>query len=55
MARLKVPRDLRKVLINHAPPVPNEICDRDDQPAEKRDPLERNEQFLQTVFAQGPT
>jgi Arm DNA-binding domain/Phage integrase family len=46
MARLKVPRDLCELLINHAPPVLDEIYDRYSYLDEKRDALERYERFL---------
>lgn len=39
MARLKVPCDLCEVLINHAPPVLDEIYDRYDRLDEKREAL----------------
>jgi hypothetical protein len=50
MARLKVPRDLCEVLINHAPPVLDEIYDRYDRLEEKRDALARWERHLQTML-----
>jgi site-specific recombinase XerD len=53
MARLGVPRDVCEVLINHAPPVLDEIYDRYDRLPEKRDALARYEAFLQTLLAQG--
>lgn len=46
MARLKVPRDVCEVLINHAPPVLDEIYDRYDRLEEKRDALAKYEAFL---------
>ena len=50
MARLKVPREVAEVLINHAPPVLDEIYDRYDRLEEKRDALERYEQYLQLLL-----
>jgi hypothetical protein len=50
MARLKVPRDLCEVLINHAPPVLDEIYDRYDRLEEKREALQRYEQFLEGLL-----
>jgi hypothetical protein len=50
MARLKVPRDLAEVLINHAPPVLDEIYDRYDRLEEKRDALKRYERWLHTLL-----
>jgi hypothetical protein len=55
MARLGVPRDVCEVLINHAPPVLDEIYDRYDRLAEKRDALRRYEHFLIWLLAQGET
>lgn len=46
MARLGVPRDVCEVLINHAPPVLDEIYDRYDRIKEKREALLRYEHFL---------
>lgn len=46
MARLKVPRDVCEVLINHAPPVLDEIYDRYDRLDEKREALAKYEAFL---------
>ncbi|MBL6938323.1 MAG: site-specific integrase [Alphaproteobacteria bacterium] len=46
MARLKVPREVCEVLINHAPPVLDEIYDRYDRLDEKREALARYESFL---------
>ncbi len=46
MARLKVPRDVCEVLINHAPPVLDEIYDRYDRIEEKRQALEKYEAFM---------
>jgi hypothetical protein len=50
MARLKVPRDLCEVLINHAPPVLDEIYDRYDRLEEKREALQRYEAWLQKLL-----
>lgn len=46
LARLKVPREVCEVLINHAPPVLDEIYDRYDRLEEKRDALAKYEAFL---------
>lgn len=46
MARLKVPREICEVLLNHAPPVLDEIYDRYDRLPEKREALQRYEEFL---------
>lgn len=51
MARLGVPRDVCEVLINHAPPVLDEIYDRYDRLAEKRDALEKHDAFIQSLLA----
>lgn len=51
MARLKVPRELCEVLINHAPPVLDEIYDRYDRLSEKREALERYETWIQSLLA----
>jgi hypothetical protein len=53
MARLGVSREVCEVLINHAPPVLDEIYDRYDRLAEKRDALRRYEHFLLWLLAQG--
>ncbi|MEJ7925784.1 site-specific integrase [Sphingobium sp. AN641] len=53
MARLKVPREVCEVLINHAPPVLDEIYDRYDRLDEKRDALARYEAFVLRLLAQG--
>jgi hypothetical protein len=50
MARLKVPRDLCEVLINHAPPVLDEIYDRYDRLDEKRAALAKYERWLQSLL-----
>jgi len=50
MARLSVPRDLAEVLINHAPPVLDEIYDRYDRLEEKRAALQRYEAHLQLLI-----
>lgn len=55
MARLKVPREVCEVLINHAPPVLDEIYDRYDRLSEKREALAKYETFLQALIAQGST
>lgn len=49
MARLKVPREVCEVLINHAPPVLDEIYDRYDRLEEKREALERYERFIKSL------
>ncbi len=46
MARLKVPREVCEVLINHAPPVLDEIYDRYDRLEEKREALAKYEAFM---------
>lgn len=51
MARLGVPRDVCEALINHAPPVLDEIYDRYDKIAEKRAALEKYENFIQALIA----
>ena len=51
MARLGVPRDVCEVLINHAPPVLDEIYDRYDKIAEKHVALEKYEAFIHTLLA----
>lgn len=50
IARLKVPRELAEVMINHAPPVLDEIYDRYDRLDEKRGALKRYETWLQTLL-----
>jgi len=55
MARLGVSREVCEVLINHAPPVLDEIYDRYDRIAEKRAALEKHEAFIQALIAQGST
>lgn len=55
MARLRVPRDVCEVLINHAPPVLDEIYDRYDRLDEKRDALAKFEAFMVGLLAQGKT
>jgi integrase len=55
MARLKVPRELCEVLINHAPPVLDEIYDRYDRLDEKRDALAKYEAFLLQLTRSGTT
>jgi integrase len=49
MARLKVPRDLCEVLLNHAPPILDEIYDRYDRLDEKRDALAKYEAHIQKL------
>ncbi|HTU12419.1 MAG TPA: site-specific integrase [Allosphingosinicella sp.] len=51
MARLKVPREICEVLINHAPPVLDEIYDRYDRLEEKREALAKYEDFLIKLLA----
>jgi hypothetical protein len=51
MARLRVPRDVCEALINHAPPVLDEIYDRYDRLEEKRDALRRYEHFMVWLLA----
>jgi intergrase/recombinase len=55
MARLKVPREVCEVLINHAPPVLDEIYDRYDRLEEKREALAKYEAFMLALLAQGKT
>jgi integrase len=55
MARLKVPRDVCEVLINHAPPVLDEIYDRYDRLEEKREALAKYETFLIQLLRSGTT
>jgi integrase len=55
MARLKVPREVCEVLINHAPPVLDEIYDRYDRLEEKREALAKYEAFMVGLLAQGKT
>ena len=55
MARLKVPREVCEVLINHAPPVLDEIYDRYDRLDEKREALAKYEAFMLVLLAQGKT
>lgn len=55
MARLKVSRDVCEVLINHAPPVLDEIYDRYDRLEEKREALAKYEAFLIQVLRSGTT
>jgi hypothetical protein len=51
MARLKVSREVAEVLINHAPPVLDEIYDRYDRLDEKRDALQRYEGWLRSLIS----
>jgi integrase len=53
MARLGVSREVSEVLINHAPPVLDEIYDRYDRIAEKREALAKHEAFIHTLVALG--
>lgn len=53
MARLKVPRDLAEILINHAPETLDEIYDRYLYLDEKRDALAKHESFLLQLLADG--
>lgn len=46
MARFKVPREICEILINHAPPVLDDIYDRYDRIAEKREALAKYEAAL---------
>lgn len=55
MARLKVPRDVCEVLINHAPSVLDEIYDRYDRLTEKREALAKYEAFLISLHRSGKT
>lgn len=55
MARLKIPRDVCEVLINHAPPVLDEIYDRYDRLGEKREALAKYETFLVSLLRSGQT
>ncbi len=55
MARLKVPREVCEVLINHAPPVLDEIYDRYDRLEEKHNALQRYEEFPLLLIAQNNT
>ena len=52
MARLKVPREICEVLINHAPPVLDEIYDRYDRLEEKREALAKYEAFMVRLLAE---
>lgn len=51
MARLKVSRDVSEVLINHAPPVLDDIYDRYDRLDEKREALAKYETALIWLLA----
>jgi hypothetical protein len=55
MARLRVPREVCEVLINHAPPVLDEIYDRYDRLDEKREALAKYEAFMIGLLARGTT
>lgn len=50
MARLKVPRDLSELLINHAPPVLDDIYDQYDRIDDKRAALAKYESWLQQLL-----
>lgn len=52
MARLKVPREICEVLINHTPPVLDEIYDRYDRVEEKREALAKYEAFMVALLAE---
>lgn len=52
MARLKVPREICEVLINHAPPILDEIYDRYDRLDEKREALAKYEAFMVRLLAE---
>ena len=54
MARLSVPRDVCEVLINHAPPVLDDIYDRYDRMAEKREALRKYERFIRQLLVDLP-
>lgn len=51
MSRLRVPRELSEVLINHAPPVLDAIYDKYDRIDEKREALAKYEEFIQALLA----
>ena len=51
MARLRVPREICEVLVNHAPPVLDEIYDRYDRLKEKRQALAKYEKFMLGLLA----
>ncbi|MEG3147148.1 site-specific integrase [Sphingomonas sp. RT2P30] len=52
MARLKVPREICEVLINHAPTVLDEIYDRYDRVEEKCEALAKYEAFMVRLLAE---
>lgn len=52
MARLKVPREICEVLINHAPTVLDEIYDRYDRIGEKHEALAKYEAFVIRLLAE---
>lgn len=51
MAWLRVPREVCEVLINHAPPILDEIYDRYDRLDEKREALAKYEAFMVRLLA----
>lgn len=53
MARLGVPREICEVLINHAPPILDEIYDRYDRIQEKREALAKYEDFMVKLLRSG--
>lgn len=55
MARLRVPREVCEVLINHAPPILDEIYDRYDRLDEKREALAKYEDFLRDLLGEKRT
>ncbi|MDB5706604.1 MAG: putative Integrase family protein [Sphingomonas bacterium] len=55
MARLKVPREIAEVLINHAPETLDEIYDRYDRLDEKREALAKYEAFMIKLLGLGST
>lgn len=55
MARLRVPRDTCEALINHVPPVLDEIYDRYDRLDEKREALARYEAFIARLVGIEPS
>lgn len=55
MARLKIPREICEVLINHAPPVLDEIYDRYDRLEEKKEALEKYEALVVELLAEAKT
>lgn len=53
MARLKVPRDLCELLINHAPPILDEIYNKYSYLEEKREALAKYEAFVLNLVGSG--